>query len=61
MYVCMQVDMHKSIDVGMCAFIIYVCMHRHMYGCQNICMYVGKLYESIYVYIYLSMNVGRNA
>ena len=36
--------MHKSIDVSMCACIIYVCMHLHIYGGKNpyICKYVGK-------------------
>ena len=46
MYVCMEADMHKSIHVSLCACIIYVCMHIHMYGGKN---------------QYVSMNVDRHA
>ena len=34
-HVCRHVGMHKAIDVIMCACIIFVCMHVHMYGGKN--------------------------
>ena len=36
--------MHKSVHVSMCACIIYVSIHEHMYGGKNpyVCMYVDK-------------------
>ena len=47
--------MHKSIEVSMCACIIYVCMHVHMFGsknpyaCRPTCM-ILYMYVSKYVY-----------
>ena len=32
--------MHKTIDVSMCACIIYVCMQVHMYGGKNPYVYI---------------------
>ena len=38
-------------------------MHAHMCGSKNpyICMYVGKMHKSEYVYMYLKIYVGRHA
>ena len=33
--------MYNSIDVSMYACIIYLCMHVHMCGDKNSCIYVG--------------------
>ena len=44
--------MHKYIHVSMCACIIYVCVHVHMYvgknpyACMHICMY-ASMHKSI--------------
>ena len=45
--------MHKSIDLSMCACIIYVCMHVHIYGDKThmyVCMYV-VMFECICICI----------
>ena len=52
--------MYKSVNVSMSVCIIYVCIHVHMYEGKNpyVCVYLGKYYKSIYVYVYLGMDVG---
>ena len=42
--------MHKSRDVSMCVYIIYVCMHVHMYGGMNLHV-CRQTWMSIYVYV----------
>ena len=56
--------MHNSIHVSMFAYIIYVCMHVHMYAGKNpyVCMYVCRqTYMSLHLYVYQNKYVGEHA